>query len=1061
MASKVSNMQDGKKLPALLLILLMISSVLMVNGDQEIELKEVISTDIYSSSGNNTTNGSNNTLNSTITITSPQNYSDVHGSFGVIIYYSVQNYTGTLYWNSTTVLTNGSILTNSGTSIAYSNTSTAGQNQGNNLHFYFSGLGNNTVCIEIPFGEQDCVSFNNYYVPTSIEILTPINDQIIYSIYGKYSSSINISLANYSYSPININLTNHDNGYSNSWNSYINTRFGNFTGTATTIYDGMANGNYTLCVILSTGHSDCVNYTRINFEPSISIDSLQNGDTLNVNGNSNISVDYTLSNYSGSVVWELISSTTNSSAISWYDSAYSQTHSSSQRNLTTNIPGYSISFNDNYQLCASLNYVNYTSCVNITILLPPSKVRITSLTNNSVITMPFYQNNYVDFLELTAMVENYSYNYVYWNISSSNLNNSFQSWSDYVYSSNNSNLYSSQYRRVGFGNVTVCVSIASYSNNSINPNNVFSDCKNINVIPRQVEASIISYQNLSNSSNFNSINLEYFANNYSNGEITVNGNSVTYLSKKFDNNPSHNINNNISYYYFNYGNNVICLELYSEDNSLTTECTNYMIPYPVVRLNVISPVSQTTILSNEIQILYSTENYSGYISWTIDGNQVRNSYSSNSVSSITLNSNSFGSIHICGSINLSMHNNSSQNSIDSCFNVDLIPKTLEGYLVSQNSTYTNGNSLNVDFWASNYTYGEITVNGNNYYNLINSSAWWNNNNSVASNNSISIYLSYGNSLVCLELYGQNNSYLVDCVNLFRNIPNHVAQIDSPLNNSSFIGQIIFVSYTLQNSSNHSFTVNGNNIEIWNTINASNSQFALPFGNNYFCLVSFNYANQQFSDCISVENINPNLDSDGDGILDGSDDCPNTPITDSTDSTGCGQSQIDSDNDGVMNSMDNCPNTMPQQSANAQGCSASQRDSDGDGINDSTDLCPNTLPNAIIDSDGCSTSQIDSDNDGVNDDIDICPNTFVGSQVDSNGCAPSQKDSDSDGVVDSFDQCPNTPFNTVVDLTGCDSSSSGSSNGTTNDSDSDGLPGFQVSLLIVSMIFAAIIISKRD
>ena len=1060
MAFRVSNMQDGKKLPALLLIFLMISSVLMVNGDQEIELQEVISTDIYSSSGNNTTNGSNNTVNSTITITSPQNYSDVHGSFGVIIYYSVQNYTGTLYWNSSTVTVNGSILTNSGTSIAYSNTSNAGQNQGNFLYFYFSDFGNNTVCIEIPFGEHDCVSFNNYYVPTSMEILSPINNQIIYSIYGKYSGSINISLANYSSGPININLTNHDNNYSNSWNGYKFTRFGNFTGTLTPIYDGMTNGNYTLCVTLSTGHSDCVNYTRINFEPSISINSLQNGDTLNVNSNSNISVDYTLSNYSGSVVWQLISSTTNSSAISWYDSAYLQTSSSSQRNLTTNIPGYSISFSDNYQLCASLNYVNYTSCVNITILLPPSKVRITSLTNNSVITMPYYQNNYVDFLELTAIVENYTYNYVYWNISSSNLNNSFQSWSDYVYSSNNSNLYSSQYRRVGFGNVTVCASIVSYSNNSINPNNVFSDCKNINVIPRQVEASIISYQNLSNSSNFNSINLEYFANNYSNGEITVNGNRVTYLSKKFDNNLSNNTDYTISYYHFNYGNNVICLELYSEDNSLTTECVNYIIPYPVVRLNVISPVSQTTILGNEIQILYSTENYSGYISWTIDGNQVGNSYSSNSVSSITLNSNSFGSINICGSINLSVQNNSSQNSIDSCFNVNLIPKTLEGYLISPNSTYTNSNSLNIDYWASNYTYGEITVNGNNYYNLINSSSWWNNNNSAASNNSVSIYLSYGNSLVCLELYGQNNSYLVDCVNLFRNIPNHVAQIDSPLNNSSFVGNIISVSYTLQNSSNHYFTVNGNTMN-YSTTNVSNLQFNLPFGNNYFCLVSFDYANQQYSDCISVENIDPNLDSDGDGISDLSDNCPNTPISDTADSTGCGQSQIDSDGDGVMNSMDNCPNTMPQQSVNAQGCSASQRDSDGDGINDSTDLCPNTLPNAIIDSNGCSTSQIDSDNDGVNDNVDICPNTFVGSQVDSNGCAPSQKDSDSDGIADSFDQCPNTPFNTVVDSTGCDISSSGSSNGTTDDSDSDGLPGFQVSLLIVSMIFAAIIISKRD
>ena len=33
------------------------------------------------------------------------------------------------------------------------------------------------------------------------------------------------------------------------------------------------------------------------------------------------------------------------------------------------------------------------------------------------------------------------------------------------------------------------------------------------------------------------------------------------------------------------------------------------------------------------------------------------------------------------------------------------------------------------------------------------------------------------------------------------------------------------------------------------------------------MVSFDYANQQYSDCINVENIDPNLDSDGDGISD--------------------------------------------------------------------------------------------------------------------------------------------------------------------------------------------------
>jgi OOP family OmpA-OmpF porin len=119
-----------------------------------------------------------------------------------------------------------------------------------------------------------------------------------------------------------------------------------------------------------------------------------------------------------------------------------------------------------------------------------------------------------------------------------------------------------------------------------------------------------------------------------------------------------------------------------------------------------------------------------------------------------------------------------------------------------------------------------------------------------------------------------------------------------------------------------------------------------------------------------------VDSDGDGVADGSDRCPATPVGTPVDEYGC---ELDSDNDGVANSKDRCPNTRAGAKVDANGC---EPDTDGDGVADSGDNCPNTVRGAKVDINGC---EIDGDGDGVVDRLDKCPNTPKGVQVDVAGC----------------------------------------------------------------------------
>ncbi len=119
--------------------------------------------------------------------------------------------------------------------------------------------------------------------------------------------------------------------------------------------------------------------------------------------------------------------------------------------------------------------------------------------------------------------------------------------------------------------------------------------------------------------------------------------------------------------------------------------------------------------------------------------------------------------------------------------------------------------------------------------------------------------------------------------------------------------------------------------------------------------------------------------------------------------------LDSDGDGVPDNLDKCPDTPKGVKVDASGCPL---DTDGDGVPDYLDKCPGTPAGVKVDASGC---PLDTDGDGVPDYLDKCPGTPAGVKVDSVGCP---LDTDGDGVPDYLDKCPDTPKNAAVDKNGC-------------------------------------------
>ncbi len=145
------------------------------------------------------------------------------------------------------------------------------------------------------------------------------------------------------------------------------------------------------------------------------------------------------------------------------------------------------------------------------------------------------------------------------------------------------------------------------------------------------------------------------------------------------------------------------------------------------------------------------------------------------------------------------------------------------------------------------------------------------------------------------------------------------------------------------------------------------------------------------------------DSDGDGISDKDDPCPDRAedFDGFEDSDGC--PEADNDGDGVLDGNDKCPLTAGVLSN--QGCpEEAPKDADNDGIMDPEDQCRDQPEDkdGFQDEDGC--PDFDNDADGIIDTADKCPN--APGPIERFGCP--FRDNDGDGVEDAQDKCPDEP-----------------------------------------------------
>jgi outer membrane protein OmpA-like peptidoglycan-associated protein len=159
-------------------------------------------------------------------------------------------------------------------------------------------------------------------------------------------------------------------------------------------------------------------------------------------------------------------------------------------------------------------------------------------------------------------------------------------------------------------------------------------------------------------------------------------------------------------------------------------------------------------------------------------------------------------------------------------------------------------------------------------------------------------------------------------------------------------------------------------------------FGLSFQSSYKHAFE-DYLDTHFQHSIGLTVKFGGKDTDGDGIYDKDDECPEVPGLEMY--NGC----PDTDGDGIEDRKDDCPNEAGL--AEFNGCP----DTDGDGVKDGSDDCPTVA--GLKDLNGCP----DADGDGVRDGDDECPNEA--GPAANNGCP--WPDGDGDGVLDKDDQCP--------------------------------------------------------
>ena len=201
-----------------------------------------------------------------------------------------------------------------------------------------------------------------------------------------------------------------------------------------------------------------------------------------------------------------------------------------------------------------------------------------------------------------------------------------------------------------------------------------------------------------------------------------------------------------------------------------------------------------------------------------------------------------------------------------------------------------------------------------------------------------------------------------------------------------------------------------------------------YTNAYPSLSAASFSSEIFEQVISTDGPFRS-DTDGDGIADDIDQCPNTPLLEEADENGCGPSQkaygltIETEGNGrVIEEVINTGRTNTYDygtrvrlTAEAEtGWAFKEWIGSAQSTENPLEYTVNnasTITAVFVD--------IDADDDGVMDADDLCPNsTAQMGLVDENGCALAQKDTDEDGVTDDIDKCNDTPAGETVNANGC-------------------------------------------
>jgi outer membrane protein OmpA-like peptidoglycan-associated protein len=165
---------------------------------------------------------------------------------------------------------------------------------------------------------------------------------------------------------------------------------------------------------------------------------------------------------------------------------------------------------------------------------------------------------------------------------------------------------------------------------------------------------------------------------------------------------------------------------------------------------------------------------------------------------------------------------------------------------------------------------------------------------------------------------------------------------------------------------------------------------------------------------------PDPDNDRDGIPDARDRCRDKAEDKDgvQDDDGC--PDLDDDGDGVPDVDDRCRDKPEDKDGFEDQDGCPDPDNDGDGILDANDRCPNGAEDkdGFRDDDGCPDP--DNDGDGIEDVRDRCPDAAEDKDGvrDDDGCP--DLDDDGDGVLDAADRCPTAPetIDGVADDDGC-------------------------------------------